>query len=271
MKQLVRWGLAGALLATASPAWAGEVKLSFSNGLVTVLATHASPREILAEWARLGLVRVTNLDRLAGTPVTLQLTDVPETRALETILRGTAGYIAALRGESISTISRYDRILLMPGVAPAMPAVSPSPQPQNAGMGRGRPGQQLFGTPGDSGAGSAGATPGFAPAGGMGITRPGPDRPITQESGQQSFVVAEPVSNDTTQQEAVPLPTSSQVPGVPVGWAGQTTGSARPGEASALPAAAITARTVYGVPTSASKPAGQPPAQTPVGPIKVPE
>jgi hypothetical protein len=246
VKALVRWGLAGALLVTAIPARAGEVKLSFSNGLVRVVATDASPREILAEWARLGQVRVTNLDRLVDTPVTLQLTDVSEARALETILRGTAGYIAAPRLGSISTASRYDRILLMPGVAPA--ATAPSPQPPNAGMGRGRPGQPPFGAPG-GGVGPAGDTPGFAAAWGGNITRPGPIRQVTPESGQQMYVVAQPVPGDTTQQQAVP-PTSSQVPGVPVGRAGQWNGAVRPGEATALP-------------TSPVKP--------PVGPIKVPE
>ena len=107
MKPLVRWALVGALLAAAGPAWGGEVKLSFSHGLVTLIATDASPREILSEWARLGQVRVTNLDRLAGAPVTLQMTDVPELRALETILRGTAGYVAAPRREVVATVSGY--------------------------------------------------------------------------------------------------------------------------------------------------------------------
>ena len=224
------------------------MKLSFSNGLVSVVATDASPREILAEWARLGQVRVTNLDRLVDTPVTLQLTDVSEARALETILRGTAGYIAAPRLGSISTASRYDRILLMPGIAPAVTAAAPSSQTPNAGMGRGRPGQPPFGAPG-GGVGPAGDTPGFAAAWGGNITRPGPIRQVTPESGQQMYVVAQPVLGDTTQQQAVP-PTSSQVPGVPVGLAGQWTGAVRPGEATALP-------------TSPVKP--------PVGPIKVPE
>ena len=71
-------------------------------------------------------------------------------------------------------------------------------------------------------------------------------------------VVAQPVLSDTTQQEAASLPTSSRVPGMPVGRAGQWNGTVRPGEATALP-------------TSAAKPPGQPPTQTPVGPIKVPE
>ncbi len=241
--------LAGALLATAEPARAGEVKLSFSNGLVTVVATDASPREILGEWARLGQVRVTNLDRLAGSLVTLQLTDVSEIRALETILRGTAGYIAAPRREPSATISRYDRILLMPGVAPAMAPAASSPQPPSAGMGRGRPGQPPFGAFGGGGAGPAGDTPGYPASLGVNVTRPEPNRPVTGSGVHQSYETAQPGTIDATQQ-AGPLPTSSQVPGVPVGPAGQVIGSARPGEAT-------------------TKPAGQRPGT--VGPIKSPE
>jgi hypothetical protein len=136
----MRLRLAVVLLAVAVPAWAGEVKVSFSNGLVTVVATDASPRQILTEWARLGQVRITNLERLTGGPVTLQMRDVPESQALDTLLRGTAGFVAAPRAAtaSSSAASRYDRILLMPGLAPAVAATTagaPAPTPP---MNRGR-------------------------------------------------------------------------------------------------------------------------------------
>jgi hypothetical protein len=126
--------------AAVLPARAGEVRVSFSNGLVTIVATDASPRQILAEWARQGQVAITNLDRLAGGPVTLQMTNVPEGQALETLLRGTAGYVAAPRTEGVVAASSYDRIMLMPGVAPTQPvAGSPSGSAVNMGGGRGRP------------------------------------------------------------------------------------------------------------------------------------
>jgi len=139
VKLLARLTLAGVLLAAAVPARAGGVKVSFSNGQVTIVATDASPRQILAEWARLGQVRITNLDRLAGGPMTLQLTDVPEAQALETLLRGTAGFVAAPRAEPVAASSRYDRILLLPGVAPTLPAIvaaPPSATTNNFGRGR---------------------------------------------------------------------------------------------------------------------------------------
>ncbi len=130
--------LAVAVAAVAVPALAGDVKLSFSNGLVTIVATDATPRQILAEWARQGQVKITNLDRLAGGPVTVQMTDVPEAQALETLLRGSAGYVAAPRVEGLVAASSYDRIMLMPGVAPAVPAAGASSQASITGGGRGR-------------------------------------------------------------------------------------------------------------------------------------
>jgi hypothetical protein len=251
VKHLVRLALAGALLASAGTAWAGEVKLSFSNGRVSLLATDASPREILGEWARLGQVRVTNLDRLGGSPVTLQFTNVPEAKALETILRGTAGYIAAPRRELTPALSHYDRILLMPGVAPAVPTAAELAQSSNAGATRGRPGQARFGASDGSGDGSAG----YQAPWGMNIARPGSNRPPTQDVGHQTYVVTESMGIITARQQATPLPTSSQVPGVAVGQpSSPTTGAARPGEATALPGKRLP---------------GQPP--TPVGPIKNPE
>jgi hypothetical protein len=129
--------LTGVLLAVAVPAVAGEVKVTFANGLVTIVATDASPRQILGEWAKLGQVRITNLERLTGGPVTIQITNAPEAQALETLLRGTAGYVAAPRASAgdMAALSRYDRILLMPGVAPAVVPVAPAPTT----VSRGRP------------------------------------------------------------------------------------------------------------------------------------
>jgi hypothetical protein len=174
--RLTRLTLAGVLLAAAVPARAGEVKVSFSNGLVTIVATDASPRQILGEWARLGQVRITNLDRLAGGPVTLQLTDVTEAQALETLLRGTAGYVAAPRAEVVAANSRYDRILLLPGVAPALSIITATaPSAVNPGVGRGRPsGPPMFDAAADDESELARPTPGMTqPWIGRDATRPG--------------------------------------------------------------------------------------------------
>ncbi len=186
MRQLARLTLAVVLTAIAVPVRAGDVRVSFSNGLVTIVAADASPRQILTEWARQGQVRITNLDRLAGGPVTLQLIDVPEARALETLLRGAAGYVAAPRAESVVAASGYDRIVLMPGVAPAVPAASSSQKPaMNMGAGRGRPSNiPMFDPTSASDEDSDTARPGMAP----GIAREG-RYDATRQPGQGEVVM----------------------------------------------------------------------------------
>ena len=79
--------LTSVLFCCAGPASA-QVKLEFHDGLVNLTTQNAPLRTILTEWARLGGTQVVNVERLAGAPVTLQLTDVPETQALDIILRG---------------------------------------------------------------------------------------------------------------------------------------------------------------------------------------
>jgi hypothetical protein len=115
--------------AVAGPVSAGDVKIAFRDGRVSIEAANATPRQILSEWARLGGVSVTNLDRLGGDPVSVQLVDVPEAQAIETLLRGTAGFIAALRTTGAPAAgSEYEKILLLPGLAPP-PTVASAPAP----------------------------------------------------------------------------------------------------------------------------------------------
>jgi hypothetical protein len=121
----------------ASPATsaAGDLRLSIANGRVTIVAQDVSVRQILDEWGRVGQTKVVGAERLAGPMVTLELNDVPEGRALETLLRTASGYIAKPRSGTPGA-SVYDRILIMPAsVAPkgsaAPPAFNnPRPQPQ---------------------------------------------------------------------------------------------------------------------------------------------
>src|SRR5262249_1633468 len=69
--------------------------------------------------ARVGQTRVVNAERIPGGPMTVQLTDVPEEQALDLLLRNVSGYVAAPRPTMVSTLSRYDRILVMPTAAAA--------------------------------------------------------------------------------------------------------------------------------------------------------
>ena len=49
-----------ALLALATPASAGEFKLSIQNGLVTLTADDVPLSAIMAEWARVGQTEIVN-------------------------------------------------------------------------------------------------------------------------------------------------------------------------------------------------------------------
>lgn len=94
----------------ASTVWAQQVKIAFHDGQVSVDSNGAPPRAILAEWSRVGDTKIVNAERVNGAPLTLKLVDVPESQALEIILRSVAGYLAAPRGNT-SGASHYDRIL----------------------------------------------------------------------------------------------------------------------------------------------------------------
>ena len=77
---------------------------------------------MLGEWARKGHTRFVNLERVAGPPLTLELNDLPEQKALAILLRSVAGYIAAPRAVSCPARRSYDRILILPTSTAAMAA-----------------------------------------------------------------------------------------------------------------------------------------------------
>ena len=121
----------------AAPAGAQQLKVSFDNGLVSVDATSVPVRQILNEWAKQGGTKVVGVERITGSPLTIKLIDVPESRALEVILRSVAGYMAAPRASGAGA-SMYDRILVM--ATSSAPAAVASPLT--------RPGQPNMPTPG---------------------------------------------------------------------------------------------------------------------------
>jgi len=108
---------------------AAEVQLSIHDGRVTLVATDATVRQILTEWSRVGQTRIVNVDRIPGGPVSLELTGVPESEALDLLLRSVTGYMAAVRPVPASNLSRYDRILVLPTAAVARTPVSSAPAP----------------------------------------------------------------------------------------------------------------------------------------------
>jgi hypothetical protein len=119
-----------ASLAVAAPASA-DVQITMRDGRVSIVAKDATLRQILAEWAKVGQTKILNGDRVPSGPLTLQLNNVPEAQALDTLLRTVSGYLASPRAEFVSNLSKFDRIAIVPTPAPpmSMPSASAAPPP----------------------------------------------------------------------------------------------------------------------------------------------
>jgi hypothetical protein len=107
------------------------LSLEFHDGRVKLIAENVPVSRILAEWARLGGTKIVNGERVPGAPVTLQIVDGPERQALETILRGAAGYMVLARDTTTPGASSFDKILVLPTTtrAPAAAALPQAPPP----------------------------------------------------------------------------------------------------------------------------------------------
>lgn len=115
--------------AFAAPAAAQQLTVAFNDGLVTIDATSVPVRTILNEWAKKGGTKVVGVERVTGAPLTVKLVDVPESKALEVILRSVAGYMAAPRSTGTGS-SMYDRILVMATSSAPPPAAAAPTRPQ---------------------------------------------------------------------------------------------------------------------------------------------
>jgi len=125
-------GCASLVLATSAAAQ--SLKLTMANGRVTLIAQDVPIRQILAEWARVGDTRIVNGDKLVGAPLTLQLVDCPEGRALDLLLREAAGYMAAPRAANQPGVSVYDRIMILPTSRPPAVTATATPPPFNRNL-----------------------------------------------------------------------------------------------------------------------------------------
>ena len=114
-----------AVIGAASTASA-DVHLTIRGGRVTLIARDATVRQILAEWERVGQTKVINADRIAGGPLNLELTNVPEQQALDVLLRSVSGVVLAPRAGTIDNLSAFERIIVMP------PSVAPQPSNNTA-------------------------------------------------------------------------------------------------------------------------------------------
>jgi hypothetical protein len=139
---------AAVVITVVASAEAGELKLSIADGKVTLICENVTARQILAEWARVGQTKIVNAEKLTGPPLTLRLEGVSEKQALDVLLRSASGFLIAERPTLVSTLSLYDRILIMPtstpvattastpgsrvpttSTTPAPPAFTPTPTP----------------------------------------------------------------------------------------------------------------------------------------------
>jgi hypothetical protein len=130
-----------ALLALVSSQSVSASSLSFSvrDGRVTVIANDVTVREILVEWQRVGQTVITNLDKLKGPRIRLELHDVPEATALAVLLRAVSGYVALPRTEPIAAGSVFKSILILASSSSPVPTapvtargpspLAPGPQP----------------------------------------------------------------------------------------------------------------------------------------------
>src|SRR5947209_207638 len=96
MRTISLFGAACLICVCATPASA-DVQLSLQNGRVTIRAKDATVRQILTEWARVGQTQIINVDRIPGSPLTIELIDLPEQQALDVLLRSISGYMTAPR------------------------------------------------------------------------------------------------------------------------------------------------------------------------------
>jgi hypothetical protein len=136
MRKLLLFLVLPALLAAPAAASAGELKLTIQNGLVTLIAEDVPLSAIMAEWARVGQTKIVNGDKIL-TPVSVQIIETPERKALDILLRKASGYMAAERPVPVANASMFDRIMILPtsqAPANAGPISSPAPyfQPRAA-------------------------------------------------------------------------------------------------------------------------------------------
>jgi len=142
VRHWLRVALVGGAVLAGPVAARAEVRLSIANGHVSLEAKDATLRQILDEWARVGQTKFVNVERLTGSAMTLQLTDMPEAQALDILLRSASGYLLAPRAVAVTNASQFDRILVMPtstpprssAAAPATPPTATFPPPFPGGM-----------------------------------------------------------------------------------------------------------------------------------------
>ena len=125
--------LALALVASCVAVSAGaqeNVTIQFSEGRVTLSAQNVPLSRILEEWGRVGGTRILKVTNLAGPPVTVQFTGMPEPQAISVLLEGVAGYILSRRPEALAGTSSFEQILIVPTSSAVAEPTGGTPQPR---------------------------------------------------------------------------------------------------------------------------------------------
>jgi hypothetical protein len=221
---IARTAVAGIFLlaCTVHASAQSDVTVRFEDGQVTLSARNAPLRTILAEWSRVGGSRIVNAERIAGQPLTLELTNMSERDALNVLLRSVSGYIVAPRAETIAGRSSFDRIFILPTSAPvrAAPAVTATTPPAM---------NPVVFVPG---------APDGAAEGPDGLPRTAPIQQNSQQVQQQLREAAERAAALRDATEAADPVDEPAAPGpgaTPASPFGGVQGSTRPGEISPVP------------------------------------
>lgn len=114
----------------ASPASA-EVRVTFANGHVTVIANGATVSEILAEWSRVGGSTFVDGNRIpAQERLTIRIENATELDALDVLLRSVAGYMITPRQAGATGSSLVGRVFILPTSTPGAYVPPPADVPQ---------------------------------------------------------------------------------------------------------------------------------------------
>jgi len=108
-------GTAGPVTAQAQQAQPPRtLEVSFNNGLVTIVGSNVTIREILVEWGRKGGSRIVNAEKLAGQVLPyIEFRDEPEIVVLRSLLREVPGYGAAPRIAPSPDASTIETVYLL--------------------------------------------------------------------------------------------------------------------------------------------------------------
>jgi len=100
-----------------------KVSVTFEpNGLVSLAASEASIREILAEWSRKGGTQFKGVDTLTGSGMTVQYEHRPEIEVINSLLRNVAGIVVGPRDQVASIGPGASNI----GIVFVLPTSNPS-------------------------------------------------------------------------------------------------------------------------------------------------